>query len=182
MHIPLSGQYKTMIFLVCLLCLLLLFLLTPLSLAFHLDTTPYGGWGRLRFFWGPIPVYASPVEVSLLEFPYLTVRWGNRLFSLPDLLKPRPDAFMPPLHFEKLEGTVYIGLAEEGAGTVLLTGALWVLLKTAGEAVFREAAFRPVACFGMNVGRIKLEGILSLHPGETLLVYLKEKRSEHADC
>lgn len=182
MHLSLSGQYKTMIFFVCLLCLLLFLLLTPLSLRFRLDTTPCGGWGRLRFFWGPIPLYAAPVEVSLLEFPYLTVRWGNRLFSLPELLKPRPDAFMPPIHFEKIEGTVYTGLAEAGAGTVLLTGGIWVLIKTAGQAFFKEAAFRPVACFGMNVGRIQLEGILSLHPGETLLVYLKEKRSEHADC
>lgn len=163
----------------CVLCLLILLLLTPITLCFRLDTTPIEGWGRANLFWGPVPVFHPTVELRLLSSPCLTVRMGNRLFSLPALLQPRPGAFMPPVHFEKIEGTVYVGLAEEGAATALLTGSAWVVLKTLGEGFFQEAAFRPEPCFGMNVGRIKLEGILSLHPGETLVVYLKSLNKRH---
>lgn len=177
----LLGHSKAMIPLVCAVCLLLFLLLTPLSLRFLLDTTPLGGWGRMRLFWGPVPVFSRPLRISLLEFPCLTVQMGKRPVSLSKLLRPRPGMFMPPVRFESIEGTVYVGVEEEGAAAVLLLGGVWALLKALGAAVFERAAFRPVPCFQMNCGRIKLEGILSLHPGETLLVYLKEKRSEHAD-
>lgn len=176
------GMYP----LVFLICLLLFLLLTPLHVRLLLDATPYGGWGRLRLFWGPFPVVNRAFEISLLDFPYFTLRLGKRCIYLKSLLAPRPDAFMPPVHFKSLEGTVYMGFREEGAGTVLLTGAVWTFLKTVGGHFFEQIRLRPIACFSMNSGRIKLEGILSLYPAETVSVYLKsrkaqkEKRSEHA--
>lgn len=176
------GMYP----LIILICLLLLLLLTPLQVRLLLDVTPYGGWGRLRLYWGPFPVVNRAFEISLLDFPHFTLRLGKRCISLKTLLAPRPHAFMPPIHFKSLEGTVYMGLREEGAGTVLLTGGVWTLLKTLGGRFFEQTRLRPAACFSMNSGRIKMEGILSLYPAETVSVYLKspraqkEKRSEYA--
>ena len=168
-----------------LVCLLLLLLLTPWRARCSLTLSPRGGWGEAALFWGPFPLPPVPVRISLGDVPALSLELllpgGSKTVFLAEMQRRRKKhVFMPPIRLESLEGTLFTGIRGDGAATALLTGLGYMLAKSLGEAFFARVRLRPEPCFEMNAAKLELRGILSLHPGETVFVYLKEKRREHA--
>ena len=134
---------------------------------------------------GALPLPPVPVRISLGDVPALSLELllpgGSKTVLLAEMQRRRKKhAFMPPIRLESLEGTLFTGIRGDGAATALLTGLGYMLAKSLGEAFFVRVRLRPEPCFEMNAAKLELRGIFSLHPGETVFVYLKEKRREHA--